>query len=258
VGARQSSQPQQCLEEPSAEPSALNEGLTFMWTTPVLRHLLVEADGPHGGLLRVLEAVILRQYHAFALECTTQKGQTANDRFFADQVEVFESGGASFLEEEDGHGSQQAFATLRSAWLADAREYVVGAIGEEGAAGLFDDESSLRMFVWASVHEGCSAHVGHIHENTAVSGVFYLAVPPGSGPITFDDPRGLRPPFARNRLSHEPTAGELLLFPPWIGHSVAPSCAATSPRVALSFNIFTAGAEAENWELLADASFVGD
>ena len=36
----------------SASPSStLSQGLTFMWTTPILRTQLVEADGKHGGLL---------------------------------------------------------------------------------------------------------------------------------------------------------------------------------------------------------------
>ena len=33
--------------------------------------------------------------------------------------------------------------------------------------------------------------------------------------------------------------GELLLFPPWIVHGVAPSCDAAAPRVALSFNLMS-------------------
>ena len=36
----------------SASPSStLSQGLTFMWTTPILRTQLVKADGKHGGLL---------------------------------------------------------------------------------------------------------------------------------------------------------------------------------------------------------------
>ena len=69
---------------------------------------------------------------------------------------------------------------------------------------------------WAAAHEGCSLHTPHVHQESAVSGVFYVSVPPRSGPISFDDPRGMRPPFAANRLVHYPSAGELLLFPPWI------------------------------------------
>ena len=115
-----------------------------------------------------------------------------------------------------------------------------------------------------------------------MSGVFYVSVPHDAGGIAFDDPRGLRPPFSRNRLSHQPRAGELLLFPPWLHHGVAPSCrmAHGQRRIALSFNLLTArdastgggganhthgerardartlSSAASDWELLADASFL--
>ena len=73
-----------------------------------------------------------------------------------------------------------------------------------------------------------------MHQESAVSGVFYVSVPPLSGPISFDDPRGMRPPFAANRLVHYPSAGELLLFPPWIVHGFVESKAgmAGQPRLA--------------------------
>ena len=105
---------------------------------------------------------------------------------------------------------------LRSAWLSNSREYIGAAVGADAADEFFADESSLRIFVWAAAHEGCSLHTPHVHQESAVSGVFYVSVPPQSGPISFDDPRGMRPPFAANRLVHYPSAGELLLFPPWI------------------------------------------
>ena len=93
-----------------------------------------------------------------------------------------------------------------------------------------------------------------------MSGVFYVSVPDGSGAITFDDPRGLRPPFSRNRLEHSPTPGEMLLFPPWLVHGVESSCAAKgSARVSLSFNLLTTRAHdggKSDWETLADSSVV--
>ena len=36
------------------------------------------------------------------------------------------------------------------------REYVANSIGQETADELFEDPSGLRLFVWASVHEGCT------------------------------------------------------------------------------------------------------
>ena len=123
---------------------------------------------------------------------------------------------------------------LRSAWLSNSREYIGAAVGADAADEFFADESSLRIFVWAAAHEGCSLHTPHVHQESAVSGVFYVSVPPLSGPISFDDPRGMRPPFAANRLVHYPSAGELLLFPPWIVHGFVENKAgmAGQPRLA--------------------------
>tara|TARA_B100000780_G_C20874777_1_gene347946 strand:+ start:396 stop:536 length:141 start_codon:yes stop_codon:yes gene_type:complete len=39
----------------------------------------------------------------------------------------------------------------------------------------------------------------------AVSGVFYLRVPPGAGRLCFFDPRGSIPPFEREVRPHERT-----------------------------------------------------
>ena len=39
----------------------------------------------------------------------------------------------------------------------------------------------LRMFIWTSVHFNGSYHTSHHHINSAVSGVFYVSLPPGSG-----------------------------------------------------------------------------
>lgn len=85
-----------------------------------------------------------------------------------------------------------------------------------------------------------------------------MSAPEGAGSLTLEDPRGPRPPFHRNRLRYTPTAGELVLFPPWMAHSVGPSCGvAGSPRVALSFNVMYGDGRPESvsdWELLADVS----
>ena len=74
--------------------------------------------------------------------------------------------------------------------------------------------------------------------------------------LTLQDPRGVRPPFHRNRLRYQPRAGELVLFPPWLAHNVGATCGAKKPRVALSFNVLHDGRPSTpaDWELLADVS----
>ena len=98
--------------------------------------------------------------------------------------------------------------------------------------------SNLKIFMWAGVHSGCVCHLQHIHSESAVSGTYYVSAPKGSGALVFTDPRGLLPPFGGRHL-HQPKAGEVILFPSWLRHEVAPSCDVTenNPRVALSFNV---------------------
>ena len=259
-------------EELAAVSTTLQPGLTFMWTTPLLRVQLLE---PSAVQLAQLEAAILKRYELFAQNCVTQRGQSANDRFFEEQLAAWERDDASFLEAFDNE-STGLIDQLKQGWLANIRSYVSGAVGEEAASELLDgpmhdgspgqqpeqqqQQHEVHLFVWASVHEGCSKHTPHVHDNSAVSGVFYVSVPDGSGAITFDDPRGLRPPFSRNRLEHSPTPGEMLLFPPWLVHGVESSCAAKgSARVSLSFNLLTTRAHdggKSDWETLADSSVV--
>lgn len=89
-----------------------------------------------------------------------------------------------------------------------------------------------KLHIWASVHDGGSTHPRHVHVGAAVSCVFYLHAPPGSGSICFFDPRGDIPPFER-QIRHEPRGGDLLLFPPWLSHSVASSDTSDAPTSKL-------------------------
>lgn len=261
----------------------LEHGLTFMWTTPILRIAMLPSNSDK---LQTLSDNIARTFQDFnrSGECK-RRGETPNDAFFAKQREAWEHRDDTFLAAFDEGASGFLRHHLWQGWLTNIEAYVSGSVGEQAAKEFFGDTTQSKLlFVWAAVHEGCSAHATHIHEDSAVSGVFYVTTPPDAGEITFEDPRGLRPPFARNRLTHQPVAGELLLFPPWLHHGVAPSCGMTDGqrRVALSFNLLTArGASVGNganyteggmqatkgngrapssastdWELLADASFL--
>eukprot|EP00656_Telonema_subtile_P020341 TRINITY_DN21470_c0_g1_i2.p1 TRINITY_DN21470_c0_g1~~TRINITY_DN21470_c0_g1_i2.p1 ORF type:complete len:136 (-),score=15.54 TRINITY_DN21470_c0_g1_i2:156-563(-) len=111
-----------------------------------------------------------------------------------------------------------------------------------------DRDSDLRIFMWAGVHYSCMGHMPHVHPGSAVAGTYYVAVPPGSGDLILEDPRGPRPPFDQ-RVIHRATSGEVILFPPWLQHSVSASCGGTEqePRIALSFNVLG------DWAQTADA-----
>ena len=237
-----------------AHCSELRSGLSHLFTTPILRHQLIDADDDQNSdLLATMESLVLRSFREFQQSCgPLEEDETENDRFFTMQREAFERGDPSFLEEGTSTSEFEAFATLRNAWLENAREYLATAASEAAAAQVFDGE--VDVFCWASVHEGNSIHVPHTHPHTAVSGCFYVSIPPGVGAISFDDPRAAHSPvFAVNRRTHEPVAGELLLFPPWVIHLVSDSSAASSPRISISFNVYCPRAEEEEEEAEEEA-----
>ena len=233
--------------------ASLDEGLTLGWITPIFRRRFLPADDD--AVVRVRDTILAwhKTFSSGSPDACGVDAVSLNDRFYEAQRERFEEGKPPAFD-------SPTLREWRRAWLDLIREYVSVAAGPEASERMFSRE--LQLFVWAGVHRGCSHHPTHIHEDSAVSGTLYLDVPPGSGAIVFEDPRGLRPPFSRNRLTHQPEVGQLLLFPPWLSHGVQPSCdvaaAAGAARVALSFNVLSvpiAGKSSNtDWEVLADAS----
>lgn len=118
--------------------------------------------------------------------------------------------------------------------------------------------------MWAAVlggAQGNSGHGEHTHANAVCSGAFYSSVPrnTSASPIVFSDPRGSwalsreggpwRPtmlfsgsspgqPLAPFHQQYElsPRAGEVVVFPSWLMHSVRPQVGAEH-RITYSFNV---------------------
>lgn len=100
---------------------------------------------------------------------------------------------------------------------------------------------------WAMVNGPGSSTRAHLHPNSLFSGVFYLQASEGAGSIAFLDPRNgaqmLHPPLVpgaaewlSGRISRQPIAGGMLLFPAWLWHEVEPS-ADQAERICISFNV---------------------
>jgi uncharacterized protein (TIGR02466 family) len=101
--------------------------------------------------------------------------------------------------------------------------------------------------MWAVVNGPGSSNKLHTHPFNYISGVFYLQVPPDSGPLVFWDPRPqnevLLPPkkpeesiHISNRVSWAPKPNDLILFPSWLSHEVEKNNS-TQERIVLSFNL---------------------
>ena len=145
----------------------------------------------------------------------------------------------------EGHIAAAAVAMLRA--LA-APERVTTAI-ELGVLGID---------AWSAVHARGAAHAYHVHDGVGVSGSYYLATPRDAGAMRLHDPRGAYyselvgesdgfeagsgatasalGAEAESDIVIYPTAGDLILFPPWLVHSVLPT-SGEEERVTISFNV---------------------
>lgn len=108
--------------------------------------------------------------------------------------------------------------------------------------------------MWAIVNEPGSSNRAHIHPKCLWSGVYYIQTPVGCGPIQFTDPRTAnimnQPRYIPNRkrpqshwtkVTFQPEAGKMVVFPSWLYHSVAPNLSGeagpSGDRVIISFNV---------------------
>ncbi|MFN9066943.1 MAG: TIGR02466 family protein [Bdellovibrionales bacterium] len=100
--------------------------------------------------------------------------------------------------------------------------------------------------MWVNVMPQGTHHSFHIHPLSVISGTFYVNSPKGSSPLQFEDPRMSKmmacPPRSKKapdsqlwHYSHQPQAGEVVLFESWLRHQV-PAQKIASERVSISFN----------------------
>jgi uncharacterized protein (TIGR02466 family) len=181
-----------------------------------------------------------------------------NARFFQRQWETFCSSASSSSTASLNADESSALVELRQQMRSDAARFLeLHGTPPREASRL----SHGPMFIWASVHHQGSCHPPHVHSDSVVTGTFYAATPRSSAPIIFDDPRGKTPhdimvrveqnllhgtgdvdsgyaPFHTPYVVH-PTAGELIVFPPFLVHQV-PRCESVEARVSYSFNLFGA------------------
>ena len=109
---------------------------------------------------------------------------------------------------------------------------------------------------WANINKNGNANKAHTHPGAYWSAVYYVQTEDDSEPETTPggelelfDPRGVLPvlycPLLRCGIQgyttgggselHTPKAGECVLFPSWLSHSVKPH-SGVKPRISLAFN----------------------
>lgn len=100
--------------------------------------------------------------------------------------------------------------------------------------------------LWVNILKPGTAHSGHIHPHSVISGTIYVAVPKGAGGLRLEDPRlplmmaapprrADAPEAMRSFVTLEPAPGRLFLWESWLRHEVLPN-RGRGERISLSFN----------------------
>lgn len=114
------------------------------------------------------------------------------------------------------------------------------------------DRPLYLQTLWLNIMDTDGHHSWHKHPGSVISGTVYLALPPSTDSIRFEDPRFSlfmnRPPLktpsrkadpssSQTHYSHRPKVGEGVLFESWLTHEVPRIVKKiTTPRISVSFN----------------------
>lgn len=129
--------------------------------------------------------------------------------------------------------------------LAKRLDRHVGAFARELALDLGGGRLVLDS-LWVNLLPPGGWHGAHLHPHSVVSGTLYVATPPGSGGLKFEDPRHAQmmaapprkakaPAEDRCFVTLAPAAGDLILWESYLRHEVTPNLA-DAERISISFN----------------------
>lgn len=110
--------------------------------------------------------------------------------------------------------------------------------------GIEVDELAFRLSAWVNLTFPGGYNVQHGHQRAYLSGCFYLDTPENSGRIAFADPRpaavysptDMKGEMSTRRVMLQPMAGQLLIFPSWLEHSVEMN-ESTQDRISIPMNV---------------------
>ena len=154
---------------------------------------------------------------------------------------------------DHGYGGYTSYASLndlttRASIIADLERGIARHVAGFARALQFDlGGRKLKLdSLWINVMNQGAIHAPHIHPHSAISGTYYVTVPPKSGAIRFEDPRLVlmmaAPPRKKaarpeNRVFVDvtPRPGQLLLWESWLRHGVEQNHA-RGQRISVSFN----------------------
>ena len=142
--------------------------------------------------------------------------------------------------------------------IFDTRLYNIKEFCEQHIKNYVDDiispKEEFDFYItqsWLNINKPGEEHHAHWHQNSIISGVFYISTIEDDS-ITFYDPNSKIKDIhqfeplennlwnSRNPSINVPT-NALILFPSWLNHSVVPNKTSDTNRISISFNTFAKG-----------------
>ncbi|CTQ50098.1 TIGR02466 family protein [Jannaschia donghaensis] len=155
--------------------------------------------------------------------------------------------------EANGYPGYTSYASLSDLpWRFPVFKKLVKALDRHLAAFAEDlefdlgDRKLVLEDIWINILPEGGVHSGHLHPHSVISGTTYVAMPPGTSAIRFEDPRlpmmMAAPPRKKDARAKmktfayvAPEVGEVLLWESWLRHEV-PMNMSEENRVSVSFN----------------------
>jgi len=122
--------------------------------------------------------------------------------------------------------------------------------------GVVDTVDFVFTTSWVNRYGAGDSVTNHTHQNSLISGVYYIHTSPDSSPILFEQSYNQTSLFQTNvrpsiKQTHQnqfnidsyciqPQSGDLLVFPSWLEHQV-PKQESNNYRYSLAFNLFARG-----------------
>jgi hypothetical protein len=214
---------------------------------PVVRHLfatpVAQIPCPEAGVLNPLLRDVVFAREARTTQRLSGKAETVDD------LHTWAEPAASALTRWVVRMAGQMVERVSGVPLAAAASRAAQAVSslyntDTEPSGAEQSVAIRPVNAWASLYRRGDAHDRHMHPNTALAAVYYVDTPPGSSGLVLHDPRagvdsfhpGIRIADEGAAIELSVDAGDLVLFPGWLAHSVPPS-RAEGTRIAVSYNL---------------------
>lgn len=150
-----------------------------------------------------------------------------------------------FLTSEHPQAQNPALMALKQHIGEAVQDYAGMLIRQECAST--PEAVNFSLWGWGVILRQGNWQGHHVHAGANISGVYYVATPPATleegrdeGKISFFDPRP-RANMAqlltqKTRHAEAPVPGDMVIFPSWLEHSVAPFMG-EGERICIAFNV---------------------